>query len=184
MCLALSQTRVHERPLTHFNGRGRAGGGADGWATVGRSGRENHPRLRWLDGAHEDRRRQRTFRCHYYRSSHAAYERTRLGASTASAQVRGQDYRPLGASNPGEHTGLRGIAGGYDVRETLRLRRVATRDEAPYERALRAGHRAPDRACLSSSTVAPRSSRCSLIPGFPLATDHCSPIASKLMSIW
>src|SRR5437763_15172431 len=174
MCLALSQTRVHERPLTHFNGRGRAGGGADGWATVGRSGRENHPRLRWLDGAHEDWRRLGTFRCHYYRSSHAAYERTRLGAPAASAQVRGQDYCPLGASDQGEHTGLRGIAGRYDVRETLRLRRVATRDEPSDERPIRAGQRAPDGAGLSSSAVAIGSSGCSLT-----LASHRSVITSR-----
>jgi hypothetical protein len=78
------------------------------------------------------------------------------------AQVRGQDYCPLGASDQGEHTGLRGVEGGYDVRETLRLRRVATRDEPPNERRIRAGQRAPDGAGLSSSAVAIGSSCCSL----------------------
>src|SRR5205823_8693670 len=111
---------------------------------------ENNKRVRRLDGADEDRRRRGTFRRHYYRPSHAAYERTRFGASAAGAPVHGQDYRPLGISDEGEHPGLRGIGGGHDARETLRCRRASARDGSPHEKALCAAHSAG----VNSGTVA------------------------------
>jgi hypothetical protein len=63
------------------------------------------------------------------------------------------------------------------------LRRVATRDEPPNERRIRAGQRAPDGAGLSSSAVAIGSLLFS-DPGFSPIRDHFSLIASKLISIW
>src|SRR5205814_1252655 len=123
-------------------------------------------RVRRLDGAHEDRRRRGTFRRHYYRPSHAAYDRTRFGASAAGAQVHGQDYRPLGISDQGEHPSLRGAGGGHDARETLRCRRATARDGSAHEKALSADYCAPHSAGVNSGTFA-------IIPALILLpTDH------------
>ncbi len=54
----------------------------------------------------------------------------------------------------GEHPGLRGVECGHDARETLRCRRVATRDEPPHEKTLSEGHRAHGSASVNSGTVA------------------------------
>ena len=87
----------------------------------------------WM--ALEDWCRPGTLRPCYHRSPNAADERTRSGAPAAGARVRRQNHGPFGSSESGEHPGLRGITSGHDVRKTLRLRGVATRDRASYKKA-------------------------------------------------